>query len=84
MPDDDAATLQKLTDVFRSVFGDPSLQLRPEMTAADFPRWDSLNNVKLILACERAFNIRVRPRDINGLENIAAFLGHLRSRQAKR
>jgi len=72
----DDAMLQKLTEVFRSVFGDPTLVLRTDMVALDIPRWDSLNNVKLILACERAFGIRMRARDINWLDNIGAFIGH--------
>lgn len=74
--------LARLQDVFRSVFGDPQLILHGHMTAADIASWDSLNNIKLLLACERAFAIRLRPRDVNAMENIDAFIGHITTRIA--
>jgi acyl carrier protein len=79
----DDMMLQQLTEVFRSVFAMPGMVLRPEMSAADIPEWDSLNNVKLLLACERAFGVRLKARDINGLENIGGFIAHLKARLAK-
>ncbi|TLX40788.1 acyl carrier protein [Xanthobacter autotrophicus] len=50
---------EKLTDVFRNVFQDDDIVLFPEMTAADVEGWDSLANIRLILAVETAFSIRL-------------------------
>ncbi len=67
----------KLQDVFRQVFDDTSIVLQPGTTARDIPAWDSLNQIKIILGCERAFGIRLRPREINALENVDEMVGHL-------
>ena len=74
-PHDDI--MAKLQTVFRDVFDDETIVLRPETSAADIPEWDSLNQIKIILACERAFAIRLKPREINALENVDEMVGHL-------
>jgi acyl carrier protein len=63
----------KLQDVFRQVFDDASIVLQPGTTARDIPAWDSLNQIKIILGC----GIRLRPREINALENVDEMVGHL-------
>lgn len=68
------ATLQT---VFREVFDDDTIVLRPETTSADIPGWDSLNQIKLIIASERAFGIRLKPREINALANVSEMTDHL-------
>jgi len=72
-----AEVQQALQDVFRSVFNDDSLLLTDKSTAADIPGWDSLQQIKLILACEKKLHIRLRARDINGLENAGEMTDHL-------
>ncbi|MDP6304628.1 MAG: acyl carrier protein [Alphaproteobacteria bacterium] len=39
--------------------------------------WDSLNQIKLIIGCEKAFDIRLKPREINGLQNVGEMVDHL-------
>jgi acyl carrier protein len=72
-----AEIMQRLQQVFRDVFDNESIVLKPETTASDIPDWDSLNQIKIILECERAFNIRLRPREINALENVDEMVQHL-------
>jgi acyl carrier protein len=55
---------QPLTDVFREVFDDPELFLRPEMTANDVDGWDSLSHVNLIVAIETRFKIRFSQKEL--------------------
>lgn len=69
--------LEKLTQVFRDVFDDDEIVLTPESTASDIEEWDSLNQIKIILACEKAFDVKLNARDINTLENVGAMLDHL-------
>jgi acyl carrier protein len=66
-----------LQDIFRSVFGNNSLVLTDTTTAADVPGWDSLQQIKIILACEKKLHIRLRARDINGLGNVGEMTTHL-------
>ena len=69
--------LATLTRVFREVFDDDSIVLTPTTTAADIEEWDSLNQIKIILACERAFGLRLKPRDVNALDDIGAMVDHV-------
>jgi len=69
--------LSVLIDVFKEVFDDEELVLTRETTADDIEEWDSLNQIKLIVESERAFNIRLKSRDINILENIGEMVDHL-------
>jgi acyl carrier protein len=64
---------EQLTEIFRDLFDDDTLVLRPETTAADVPGWDSFNHVNLIVAVEARFNIKFKTAEIEGLRNI----GHL-------
>jgi len=69
--------LKVLNDVFKDVFDDDMLILTRNTTAKDIEEWDSLNQIKLIIECERAFDIRLKARDINMLENIGEMVDHL-------
>jgi acyl carrier protein len=68
---------KQLQDVFRNVFGDDKLVLSDRTTAADIPGWDSLQQIKIILGCEKKLGIRLRARDINALENVGEMTDHL-------
>jgi acyl carrier protein len=73
-PDD---VMERLQAVFRDVFDNDDLVLRPEMTAADIPAWDSLTNINLIIASELAFSVRLKPREINAFANVGDMVAHL-------
>jgi acyl carrier protein len=62
--------LAKLTDIFRNVFDDDTLVARPEMTANEVDRWDSLSHIDMILLVEEAFGIRIRTREIARMMNV--------------
>jgi acyl carrier protein len=68
------ATLTRLQDIFRDLFDDDELALRPEMTAKDVAGWDSLKNVKLIVQVEKAFKIRFATGEVVGLKNVGELL----------
>jgi acyl carrier protein len=72
-----AEVINELQNVFRSVFNNPSLALTDETTADNVPGWDSLQQIKIILACEKKFNVKLRARDVNGLGNIGQLADHL-------
>jgi acyl carrier protein len=47
-----------LTEIFRDIFDDDTLVLKPEMTADDVPEWDSHNHISIIVATEVRFRLR--------------------------
>jgi acyl carrier protein len=67
----------KLTEICRTVFDAPSLVLRDDMTAADVEGWDSLNHIGLIVAVERAFQVRFTVAEISRLNNVGTLIGFI-------
>lgn len=64
----------KLQQVFQDVFDDSTIEIRPEMTARDLDGWDSLNHLRLILAVERAFKLRLPSTKVSGLKNVGELI----------
>jgi len=64
------ATMETLNEVFRMVFDDDTIQIKPEMTANDIDGWDSLSHVNLITAVETKFKIRFTQKELLTLKNI--------------
>jgi acyl carrier protein len=67
-------TNEKLNLIFREVFDDDTLQIRPEMTADDVDGWDSLSHVNLIVAVETAFRIRFNRKELLTFKNVGDLL----------
>lgn len=75
--------LKKLQNVFRIIFDDEEINLSSKTTAEDIEEWDSLNQIKIILACEKEFSVKLNPREINDFVNIGEMVEHLFSKDAK-
>ena len=63
----------RLNETFRDVFDDPTLEINPEMTAADVEEWDSLSHISLIVAVEKAFGVRFTTGEVQALKNVGDF-----------
>ena len=68
------ATENRLQEIFRDLFDDEEIALRPDMTAKDVAGWDSLKNVKLIVQIEKAFKIRFATGEVVGIKNVGELL----------
>ncbi|MBS0333968.1 MAG: acyl carrier protein [Proteobacteria bacterium] len=77
---DDAGVLEKLTELLQDVLDDDDIVLRPETTARDVPGWDSLANVRFILAVSQAFNVRFAAAESARLKNVGELVALVRSR----
>lgn len=62
--------IEKLTIVFREVFGDNTIVLRDDMTAADVESWNSLTHMIMITKVEEVFGIRFKLKELNRLKNV--------------
>ena len=74
--------LKKLEKIFQIIFDDYSLRLSKNMTAEDIEEWDSLNQIKIILACEKEFSVKLNVREINNFANIGEMVTHLSNLEA--
>ena len=75
--------LIKLQNIFRVIFDDNSIKLNSNTTAEDIEEWDSLNQIRIILACEKEFSVKLNPREINDFVNIGEMVEHLFSKNVK-
>lgn len=75
--------LVKLQEIFRIVFDDDELKIDRETYSNHIEEWDSLNQIKIILACEKEFSVSLNPRIINNFENVGEMIDHLKSKNAK-
>jgi acyl carrier protein len=64
----------RITEVFKDVLDNESIELFRETTAKDIEEWDSLSHISIIVAIEKEFNIRFDLREIMQLKNIGEFI----------
>ncbi|MDH7568781.1 MAG: acyl carrier protein [Armatimonadota bacterium] len=76
-------TTEKLNAIFRRVFDDDEIEIRPEMTAADVDGWDSLSHVNLILSIEKGFGIKFSQKEVLGFRNVGDLLRCIDSKLAQ-
>ncbi len=63
-----------LTEIFQDIFDDDTLEINDETTADDIEGWDSLEQINLLVAIEKQFNIKIGLADVSGLENVGAMV----------
>jgi acyl carrier protein len=73
----------KLAEIFRDLFDDSSIQLSPEMTAADVPDWDSFNHINLIVGIEAEFRIKFQTAELETLHNVGALVDRIQRKLAE-
>lgn len=62
--------LEKLNQVFKSVFDDDNLIICSSTTSSDVDGWDSLAHIRLIVAIEKEFVMRFSVSEISNLQNV--------------
>lgn len=72
----------RLTPIFRDVFNDDALVVTEGMTAAEVPTWDSLSNINMIIAVEKAFGVKFSIKDVRNLKNVGELLELIKRKAA--
>ena len=68
--------------MFRDVFNDDTLEVREGMTAADVATWDSLSNINMIIAVEKAFGVKFSIKDVRNLKNVGELIELIKRKAA--
>lgn len=72
------ATREKLKEILQLVLEQEIGELSDDMMASDFPDWDSLAHLNIVITVEKAFRIRFAAAEISKLkqpgQNIGSFL----------
>jgi acyl carrier protein len=74
--------VSRLTPIFRDVFNDNTLEITEGMTAADVATWDSLSNINMIVAVEKAFGVKFSIKDVRTLKNVGELLALIKRKAA--
>jgi acyl carrier protein len=64
--------MDKLAAVFRDVFDIPDLAI-DDLTSANFPAWDSLAHVKLIIGIEEEFGVKFTIDQVATIRSVKEF-----------
>ncbi len=59
-----------LTEIFRDVFMNDDMQLKPELTAKDVAGWDSFKQIEIIIAIEEKYGIKFHTKELDSLGNV--------------
>lgn len=62
--------INRVQEVFRDELELDDLVLTDETTADEVEEWDSLSHVQLVVALEKAFNIKFTSREILSWDNV--------------
>jgi acyl carrier protein len=79
---DNADIVARLTPIFRDVFNDNTLVVTEGLNAADVATWDSLSNINMIVAVEKAFGVKFSIKDVRNLKNVGELLGLIKRKAA--
>jgi acyl carrier protein len=79
---DESAIYAELTKIFRNVFDDDEMTLRPDLTARDVHGWDSFKQIELIAMVEEKFEVELLTKDVDALQSVgdlAALVGRVKA-----
>ena len=69
---DRTEVINKLQGIFDDLFLDPP-RLTPALTATEVAEWDSLLHISILVAVEKAFEIRFRVGEVEATKNVGEF-----------
>ncbi len=61
---------ERLNNVFRDIFDDDSIVVKPETTSNDIEDWDSLEHINLIVAVEQEFGMKFNMNEVTSMKNV--------------
>ena len=71
---------EKLNNVFRDIFDDESIVVKPETTSKDIEDWDSLEHINLIVAIEHEFGMKFNMNEVTTMKNVGEMVDIIISR----
>ena len=71
---DKQSIFDAVQQIFRDNFADEELVITPETCADDIEDWDSLEQINLLTAIEKKFNIKFKLADVRNLKNVGDLL----------
>jgi acyl carrier protein len=64
----------KLRTIFRDIFDDDMMSISESTSKMDIEDWDSVAHIKLVLAIEDEFGIRMSTEEVSTIKSVAGFM----------
>ena len=61
---------EKLNEIFRDIFDDEEIVVTPETNSDSIEDWDSLEHINLVVAIEKAFDLKFSMDEVTGMQNV--------------
>lgn len=65
---------EKTQTIFREIFQEPNLEIKPELTANDVDKWDSLSHLTMIARVEETFGVKFKLKEMVKMKNVGDML----------
>lgn len=62
--------MSSCNEIFRTVFSDNELSISASTSASDISDWDSLAQIRLLMAMEQTFEIQFSLDEVEDLQNV--------------
>lgn len=62
--------INSCAEIFKIVFADAELSINATTSASDIPEWDSLAQIRLLMAMEHAFDVQFSLEEVEDLQNV--------------
>ena len=72
--------IAKLVEIMVDVFDVDDLEYDDKLSAADIEEWDSLSNIRFIVAVEGAFSVRFSNKEVEALQNVGDLVALIQSK----
>jgi len=72
-----AEALEALNEIFVTNFDDDEIVLTEDTISADIEYWDSLEQINIIMACERKWGLKFDLEEINKMKNVGEMVSLL-------
>ena len=73
---------QKIINTLADVLGESPDAITPESVRQDLPSWDSLSNIRLIVALEQEFSVSIGVAEIADVESVEGLVSLIEQKVA--
>ena len=65
---------ERVQEIFRDIFDDQSLEIKDSTNANDIEEWDSFNQINLVVAFEKEFNVKFKFQELSDLKDVGGMI----------
>ena len=77
---DEIQIFEKLNFIFIDTFDDQTIKINNETSAKDIDQWDSLAQIRLVLAIQKEFNIEFTLNEVTSFQNVGDMINSMKQK----